>query len=65
MQPTKYRRIIPLWEVKHRTSRSRSSVYRDMAQGKFPKQVRVGKRAVGWFEDEIEAWLEACARGEI
>lgn len=23
----------------------------------FPKKVRIGLRAVGWYEDEIYAWL--------
>ncbi|MCR9088668.1 MAG: AlpA family phage regulatory protein [Rhodobacteraceae bacterium] len=25
----------------------------------FPKPVRLGKRAVGWRESEINAWIEA------
>lgn len=25
----------------------------------FPKPVRLGKRAVGWRNDEIDAWLES------
>jgi predicted DNA-binding transcriptional regulator AlpA len=28
------------------------------AIGRFPKKVRLSYRCVGWFEDEIEAWLE-------
>jgi len=27
-------------------------------QGKFPKRVRLGERRYGWFEHEIDAWLE-------
>lgn len=28
----------------------------------FPRQVRLGAAAVGWFEHEIQAWLESRPR---
>ena len=34
-----------------------------MSEGDFPKPIRVGKRSVRWFEDEIAAWMEARERG--
>jgi prophage regulatory protein len=30
-----------------------------MAQGSFPRPVRIGKRAVGWVESEVDGWIEA------
>jgi len=30
-----------------------------MAEGTFPKPVPIGTKAVGWIEDEIDAWIEA------
>ena len=45
--------------VEARTGLSRSTIYLRMAQGTFPKSVPLGVRAVGWLEDEIEAWLQA------
>lgn len=43
--------------VESRTGLSRSSLYAMMAKGKFPRPVRLGLRAVGWREADIEAWL--------
>jgi prophage regulatory protein len=44
--------------VKARTGLSRSSIYLRIAEGTFPKPVRLGRRAVGWVEAEIQQWLE-------
>jgi prophage regulatory protein len=31
--------------------------------GKFPKRIRIGARRVGWYLDDVEAWLGQCPRG--
>lgn len=50
--------ILRLPAVKARCGLSRSSIYARVAQGSFPKQVKLGgPRAVGWVESEIERWL--------
>jgi len=36
---------------------SRSTVYLMMAEGTFPKPVKLGKRAVGWHEHDVLAWI--------
>lgn len=51
--------ILKLPEVSARTSLSRSHVYALIAEGYFPKQVRLGSRAVGWLESEIESFIAA------
>ena len=43
-------------EVNRRTGRSRVQVWRDVRAGTFPAPVEIGKNAIAWFEDEIEAW---------
>lgn len=45
-------------EVKRSTGLSRSTIYLRMAEGKFPKPVSLGGRAVGWLEAEIQDWLQ-------
>jgi prophage regulatory protein len=45
--------------VEARTGLSRSTIYSMMAEGRFPKPVRLGKRAVGWMESAISDWLES------
>ncbi len=52
-------RLLALKEVLHRTSLSRSTVYRLMAlgEGSFPQSVKLGSRT-SWVEAEIESWLQ-------
>ena len=51
------RRFIRLKEVQHRTGLGRSTIYRWMDEGRFPKPVRLGARSVAWIEHEIDEWL--------
>ncbi|WP_288939240.1 AlpA family transcriptional regulator [uncultured Roseovarius sp.] len=46
-------------DVERITGLSRSTLYAMMAEGEFPKPIRLGKRAVGWREADIAAWLES------
>jgi prophage regulatory protein len=41
------------------TGLGRSTIYRLMAEQKFPCPVRLGPRAVAWRLSEIEAWSDA------
>jgi len=50
-------RFMRLTEVIRDTGLGRSSIYKRIAQGEFPKPVPLGGRAVGWVSDEIEAWI--------
>jgi prophage regulatory protein len=49
--------ILRLPQVKFRVGLSRSSIYLAVSQGKFPRPVSLGARAVGWLESEVDAWL--------
>lgn len=51
-------RILRIRDVCHRTGMSRSSIYAYEQTGVFPKRIQISARAVGWVEDEVEAWLE-------
>jgi prophage regulatory protein len=44
-------------QVEERTGLSRSTIYLRIQEGEFPKPINLGARAVGWLENEIEAWL--------
>ncbi|MBX7494287.1 AlpA family transcriptional regulator [Qipengyuania sp. 6B39] len=52
-------RLIRLPEVQHRVALGRSTIYRWMSEGKFPKPVQLGGYAVAWSEDEVEDWISA------
>lgn len=51
--------ILRLPTVKTRTGLARSTIYLRIAQGTFPEPIRLGGRAVGWLENEVQAWLDA------
>ena len=53
--------IVKLPEVKVITGLSRSSIYKFIQDGSFPRQVPLGARAVGFFRHEVEQWLEGRA----
>ncbi len=52
-------RILRRKQVETRTGLSRSTIYLHMSQGTFPRPINLGPRAVGWLENEIEAWLSS------
>ncbi|MEX3688895.1 helix-turn-helix transcriptional regulator [Paraburkholderia sp. BR14263] len=52
-------RLIRLPEVKKRTGKGTTTVYRDMANGTFPKPVPIGGGRVAWIESQIDAWIDA------
>jgi len=49
--------ILRLPAVKIRTGLSRSTIYLRISEGRFPKPVSLGGRAVGWIEAEMNDWL--------
>lgn len=51
--------VLRLPDVIRLVGLSRSSIYALMQQGRFPKQVLLSLRAVGWRHADIEAWLES------
>ena len=62
-------RIIRLNEVKNRTGYGRTSIYRKMEEGTFPKSLKLGgplkdkntidSSAVGWLEHEVDQWVQS------
>ena len=62
-------RFIRLNEVLSRTGYGRTTIYRKMEDGSFPKSVKLGNplkdpeafdsRAVAWIEDEVDQWIES------
>ncbi len=66
---TPQKRFIRLPEVLTRTGYGRTTIYRKMEDGSFPRSVKLGGpledpnafdcRAVAWIEDEVEQWIES------
>ena len=51
--------FVRLPQVKEMTCLSKSSIYRLMDSGEFPRQVALGARSVVWVRAHIEEW---CAQ---
>ena len=66
---TPQKRFIRLPEVLSRTGYGRTTIYRKMEDGSFPKSIKLGGaptdpckfdcRAIAWIEDEVEQWIES------
>lgn len=50
-------RILRLNAVLDRTGLSRSTLYRKMQAGTFPRNVQISTRCAGWRESAVEAWM--------
>ncbi|MFC4253043.1 AlpA family transcriptional regulator [Sinimarinibacterium flocculans] len=51
------RRILRRAEVEAKTGFKRAHIYNLMQQGRFPKALRLGVRAVGWDSAEVDHWI--------
>ena len=51
-------KVLRLPDVMDRVGLGSSFIYLLIQRGDFPKPVHLGKRAVGWPEAEVNAWLE-------
>ncbi|WP_454884959.1 helix-turn-helix transcriptional regulator [Sphingomonas oryzagri] len=52
-------RFLRLPAVVEKTGRGRASIYRMMSEGSFPRQERIGARAVGWRLSAVARWMKA------
>jgi prophage regulatory protein len=50
-------RIIRLKTVLARTGLSRSTIYRKIAEGTFPAQLKISTNGTGWHESDINRWI--------
>lgn len=51
-------------EVCERTSLSRSTVYRLIKDGYFPRKIKISKSRVAWRDCEVNAWLQEQQHSE-
>jgi prophage regulatory protein len=61
MSTLKSRRVLRLPATSAKTGLGRDTIYRGGREGWFPKPIKLSERASGWFEDEIDAFLEMRA----
>ena len=73
--PKQKHRFIRLSEVMSRTGYGRTSIYRKMEDGSFPKSLKLGgppkdpnefdSRAIAWIEDEVDQWIESRIQDRV
>ena len=57
-------RLLRIREVEKRVGLKRSSIYKMMTEGRFPKNVRIGKYAVAWRTDKIDQFIDECTAAD-
>ncbi|BBP44555.1 helix-turn-helix transcriptional regulator [Thiosulfativibrio zosterae] len=64
----KSKTILRMPKVTDKIGLKKSSIYQLIKDGKFPKPIQLTANAVGWYEHEVDAWLESRVRalgGEV
>lgn len=56
-------RLIRLPEVMARVGLKRSTIYRKMEEGTFPRSRSISAKCAVWVEAEIQGWIDEIARG--
>lgn len=51
-------KYIRLNKVIHLTGLGRSSIYKFMAEGSFPKSISFGAKRIAWLESDIQNWMQ-------
>lgn len=50
-------KILRLPDVIDRVGLARSSIYAFVSEGRFPAPFKIGARAVGWLDTDIDQWI--------
>lgn len=51
--------IIRMRDVQRRTGLHRATIYRKIHAGTFPAGVKIGENSTGWYESEVNRWVES------
>jgi len=49
--------MLRLAQVINLTGLGKTKIYELQGEGRFPMRVKITAHAVGWVEDEVQAWL--------
>ena len=56
------RRIIRRKAVIAKTGKSYPTIWREVRNNTFPAPIVLGPNSVGWYEDEVDAWIASRPR---
>jgi prophage regulatory protein len=51
-------RVIRVPQVLDKAGVGRTKLYEMIEQGEFPRPFRLGLRAIGWLERDVERWIQ-------
>jgi len=54
--------ILRLPDVSIKTGLARSTIYKFISEGRFPRPIQLGPRAVGWLISELDDWVVSCPK---
>ena len=57
------RKIISKKETRKASGLSDTTIWREERAGRFPSRVQLTPNRVGWYQDEIETWIESRPAG--
>lgn len=52
-------KVLRLSQVMDSTGLGRSTIYKYIAEGKFPPPLQLSERCVGWLESEVQQWIQS------
>jgi prophage regulatory protein len=57
------RRILPARDTDDRTGLSRAQRWAEEKAGRFPQRIQITPFRIGYYEDEVDAWIACRPRG--
>jgi prophage regulatory protein len=58
-------KILRIDQVTEQTGLSRSSIYKQIRLGLFPKAIKLTARSSGWAEAAVQGWIEDRLREQV
>lgn len=58
-------RLLTIEEVGARVRLSKPTIYKEIREGRFPRQLRLCANKVAWIEREVEDWIAARAEARV
>lgn len=55
-------KVLRIRDVCQKVGLSKASILRKSREGSFPARINIGVKAMGFFEEEIEQWLQEQAQ---
>jgi prophage regulatory protein len=52
------KQVIKLPGVVKTTGLSKSTIYKLISEGKFPKNIPLTGKSTGWIDEEIQSWID-------